>query len=175
MVTRGLFVGRFQPIHRGHVEIIKKILMEVDELIIIIGSSQASHTLENPFTAGERELMILKSLAEEKIDLSKIHIIPIVDVNNNAVWVSHVKSLSPTFHVVYSGNPLVCRLFKEAGFKVQKPPMVKRKEYWGTEIRERMLNGKNWEELVPRAVVEVIREIGGLERLKDLVKTDNPT
>ena len=171
-MKRGLFIGRFQPIHRGHIEIIKKILTEVDELIIAIGSAQESHTLENPFTAGERELMILRSLAEEKIDLSKVHIIPIPDVNNNAVWVSHVKSLSPPFHVVYSGNPLVCRLFKEAGFEVKSPPLVRRKEYWGTEIRERMLKNKNWKELVPRAVVEIIEEIDGIGRLRDLSKTD---
>lgn len=173
-MKRGLFIGRFQPLHKGHIEIIKKILREVDELIIGIGSAQESHTLENPFTAGERELMILRSLAEEKIDLSRVHIIPIPDVNNNSVWVSHVLSLSPPFHVVYSGNPLVCRLFREAGFTVRKPPMVKRKEYWGTEIRERMVKNKNWRELVPKAVAEVIEEIEGIARLRELAQTDYP-
>jgi nicotinamide-nucleotide adenylyltransferase len=173
-MKRGLFIGRFQPVHKGHIDIIKKIMQEVDELIIGIGSAQESHTLENPFTAGERELMILRSLAEEQIDLSKVHIIPIPDVNNNAIWVSYVLSLSPPFHVVYSGNPLVCRLFKEAGFEVKRPPLVKRKEYWGTEIRERMLKNKNWKELVPRAVAEVISEIDGVARLKELAQNDHP-
>jgi len=172
MTKRGIFIGRFQPPHKGHIELIKQILQEVDELIIGIGSAQESHTLENPFTAGERELMLIKALAEEKVDLSKIHIIPIPDVNNNAIWVSHVVSLSPPFHVVYSGNPLVRRLFKEAGYETRTPPMIKRRIYWGTEIRERMLKGKNWQNLVPRAVVEVIEEINGIERLKELSKTD---
>jgi len=172
MVKRGMFIGRFQPPHKGHVEIVKKILQEVDEVIIGIGSAQESHTLENPFTAGERELMITRSLADEKVDLSKIHIIPIPDVNNNAVWVSHVVSLSPPFHIVYSGNPLVRRLFKEVGFETKKPPMIKRKEYWGTEIRERMIKNKSWRELVPKAVVSVMHEIDGVRRLRDLSKTD---
>jgi len=144
----------------------------VDELIVGIGSAQESHTLENPFTAGERVLMLTRALAEADINLSRVHLIPIPDVNNNAVWVSHVISLSPPFQIVYSGNPLVRRLFKEAGFETRTPPMFKRKEYWGTEIRDRMVKGGRWEELVPKAVLEVMREIKAVERLKDLSKTD---
>ncbi len=172
MVTRGLIIGRFQPPHRGHIEICKKIMSEVDELVVGIGSAQESHTLENPFTAGERILMLTRSLADEGIDLSKVHLIPIPDVNNNAIWVTHVVSLSPPFHIVYSGNPLVRRLFKETGFETKKPPMIKRKEYWGTEIRDRMIKGKNWQELIPKAVVGVMQEIKGIDRMKDLSKTD---
>jgi nicotinamide-nucleotide adenylyltransferase len=172
VVKRGVIIGRFQPPHKGHVEVAKQILREVDELIVGIGSAQASHTLENPFTAGERVLMIKRALAEAKIDLSRVHIIPIPDVNNHAIWVSHVCSLSPPFEIIYSGNPLVRRLFKEAGFTTKTPPMFKRKEYWGTEIRDRMIKGERWEELVPKAVVKVMREIKAVERLRDLSKTD---
>jgi len=171
-VRRGIIIGRFQPPHLGHIEVSKQILREVDELIVGIGSAQESHTLENPFTAGERVLMLTRALAEADINLSRVHLIPIPDVNNNAVWVSHVISLSPPFQIVYSGNPLVRRLFKEAGFETRTPPMFKRKEYWGTEIRDRMVKGGRWEELVPKAVLEVMREIKAVERLKDLSKTD---
>lgn len=171
-MRRGVLIGRFQPPHKGHVELFKQILKEVDELIVGIGSAQESHTLENPFTAGERVLMITRALAEAGIDLSRVHIIPIPDVNNNAVWVSHVISLSPPFEVIYSGNPLVKRLFKEAGFEVKTPPLFKRKEYWGTEIRDRMIKSRNWEQLVPKSVLEVMKEINAVERLKDLSKTD---
>jgi len=168
-----MIIGRWQPPHKGHIEVAKQILREVDELIVGIGSAQESHTLENPFTAGERVLMLTRALAEAGIDLSRVHLIPIPDVNNNAVWVSHVISLSPPFEIVYSGNPLVRRLFKEAGFKTKIQPMFKRKEYWGTEIRDRMIKGGRWEDLVPKAVVEVMREIKAVERLKDLSKTDH--
>ncbi|MEM3766696.1 MAG: adenylyltransferase/cytidyltransferase family protein, partial [Candidatus Bathyarchaeia archaeon] len=34
MTKRGLFVGRFQPFHKGHLHVIKEILSEVDELVI---------------------------------------------------------------------------------------------------------------------------------------------
>ena len=172
MVKRGIQIGRFQPPHKGHVEMFKQIMGEVDELVIGIGSAQESHTFENPFTAGERALMLTRALDGAGVDLSKVHLIPIPDVNNNAVWVSHVISFSPPFSIVYSGNALVKRLFKEAGFEVRTPPLFRRKEYWGTEIRDRMLKGKRWEHLVPESVLEVMREIKAVERLRDLTKGD---
>lgn len=168
---RGLLIGRFQPFHLGHVYVIKEIAKEVDEIIIGIGSAQKSHSLENPFTAGERLMMISRSLYENGID-KNYYIIPINDIDNNSLWVSHVKSLTPPFEKVYSGNPLVKRLFKEAGKAVATPPLFNRREYSGTEIRRRMLSGEPWEELVPKAVVRVIEEVRGVERLRDLAKKD---
>ncbi|MEM1589096.1 MAG: adenylyltransferase/cytidyltransferase family protein, partial [Candidatus Bathyarchaeia archaeon] len=50
MTKRGLFVGRFQPFHKGHLQAVKEILDEVDELVIVVGSAQYSHRIDNPFT-----------------------------------------------------------------------------------------------------------------------------
>jgi nicotinamide-nucleotide adenylyltransferase len=169
---RAILIGRFQPPHLGHMEVIRKILSEADELIIGIGSAQESHTLQNPFTAGERTLMLLRSLVEERLDLSRILIVPIPDINNNALWVSHVLSFSPPFSVVYTRNPLVARLFKEAGFEVRSFPPYSRREYQGTEIRRRMIKGEPWEHLTPKAVVEIVREIKGVERLREISQSD---
>lgn len=172
MTERAILIGRFQPPHLGHLEVIKTILNEVDELIIGIGSAQESHTLENPFTAGERILMLVRMLSEAKLDLSRILIVPIPDVNNNAIWVSHVISFSPPFSVVYTRNPLVARLFKEAGYEVRSFPAYSRSEYQGREIRRRMLAGENWENLVPKSVAEVIKEINGEERIREISRDD---
>ncbi|MEM0351214.1 MAG: nicotinamide-nucleotide adenylyltransferase, partial [Archaeoglobaceae archaeon] len=91
---RGLFIGRFQPYHLGHHEVVKKILEEVDELIIGIGSAQESHSIENPFTAGERVLMISRALDEIGVK-KKVYIIPLEDIYRNSLWVSHVCSMVP--------------------------------------------------------------------------------
>jgi nicotinamide-nucleotide adenylyltransferase len=172
MVRRGLFVGRFQPFHKGHLEVIKKIADEVDELVIIVGSSQYSHRLDNPFTAGERITMIRKALEEEGIQLSRIWIIPVPDVHQHALWVSQIVGYSPKFDLVYANEPLTSRLFMEAGFRVESMPFIKREVYLATEIRKRMLAGENWKELVPSSVASFIEEIDGDVRLRDLSKTD---
>jgi len=54
---RGLLVGRMQPVHLGHLQVIRRILDEVDEVIIGVGSAQLSHTIKDPFTAGERVMI----------------------------------------------------------------------------------------------------------------------
>jgi nicotinamide-nucleotide adenylyltransferase len=63
-VKRGLYVGRFQPFHNGHLDAIKYALNSVDELVIVIGSAQYSHHSHNPFTAGERLTMVRRALDE---------------------------------------------------------------------------------------------------------------
>jgi nicotinamide-nucleotide adenylyltransferase len=168
---RGFFIGRFQPYHFGHHEVIRQILKEVDELIIGIGSAQESHTLENPFTAGERILMISRALEEIATD-KKIYIIPLEDIYRNSLWVSHVRSMVPPFDVVFSNNPLVTRLFSEAGYEVRRTDLHNRRQYQGTEIRKRILEGKKWQELVPEVVMQTIVEIGGIERIKDVSGSD---
>ena len=172
MVKRGLFVGRFQPVHNGHLEVIKRIIKNVDELVIVVGSSQYSHRLDNPFTAGERITMIRKALKEEGIQLPRIWIIPVPDVHQHALWVSQIVGYTPKFDVVYANEPLTRRLFIEAGFNVEPMPMIKREVYLATEIRKRMLAGENWKELVPSSVAKFIKDIDGEVRLRDLNKTD---
>jgi nicotinamide-nucleotide adenylyltransferase len=169
---RGLLVGRMQPVHEGHLQVIKRILEDVDEVIIGVGSAQLSHTLKDPFTAGERVMMLTKALTENGIPASKYYIIPIQDVACNSIWVAHVKMLTPPFNHVYSGNPLVQRLFKEDGNDVNVPPLYNREVYSGTEVRRRMLKGEDWKSLVPDSVIEVIKEIDGIQRIKDLSKRE---
>jgi nicotinamide-nucleotide adenylyltransferase len=172
MDLRGLLVGRMQPVHEGHLEVIKIILQEVDELIICIGSAQLSHSLKDPFTAGERMMMLTKALNENSIPASKYYIIPIQDIECNSVWTAHVKMLTPPFEHVYSGNPLVQRLFIEDGYEVTVPPLFNRKLYSGTEVRRRMLAGEDWESLVPKSVVNVIKEIDGVSRMEHLSRKE---
>lgn len=167
---RGLYIGRFQPYHLGHQAVIHKIAEEVGEIIIVVGSAQASHTPENPFTAGERLSMIYGALEDLR---DRCYVIPLQDVDRNAVWVSHVLSMTPAFDLVYSNNPLVVELFTEAGIEVRKPPMYSREVYSGTVIRELMVDGSDWKSLVPEPVASVIAKIEGTERLINIRRDDS--
>lgn len=139
-------------------------------MIIGIGSAQYSHTLKDPFTAGERHLMISSTLENENI--FQFYLVPIEDVNSNPLWVAHVESLTPKFNKVYTNNPLVRRLFTEKGYEVHSMDLMNRVAWSGTHIREKILNDKNWKKDVPKIVYEIIKEIDGVNRLKDLSKTD---
>jgi nicotinamide-nucleotide adenylyltransferase len=166
---RGFYIGRYQPFHNGHRHMIEEIAGEVDELVLGIGSAGDSHTTRNPFTAGERVMMVTKAV--EHLDITT-YVVPIEDLERNSVWVSHVQSMTPRFDVAYSNNPLVVRLFEEAGVEVRGSPMFRRDVLEGTELRERMIHGHDWEELVPETVVDVITEVGGVERIRRIAETD---
>ena len=168
-IDRGLYIGRFQPYHNGHQSVLERISKQVDEIIIGIGSAQLSHDVNNPFTAGERVMMITRSLEELSC---RYYVIPIEDVQRNALWVAHVSSMAPPFQRVFSSNPLVVQLFSERGIKVESPEMYERDSHSGTEIRKRMLYGGEWEKLVPPPVADVIEEIKGVERLCRISGTD---
>lgn len=172
MHKRGLYVGRFQPFHLGHLSAIKEVLKEVEELVIVIGSAQYSHNFNNPFTAGERLVMVRTALEECGVDSKRVWIVPVPDVHLHMMWVSSVEGYTPHFDVVYSNEPLTRRLFMESSYKVKPIRLFERKEYSSTEIRDKMLKGQNWEKLVPKSVSTFIKEIDGLNRLKDLTKTD---
>jgi len=169
-MKRGFYIGRFQPYHNGHQTVLERIAQSADEIIIGVGSAQLSHTTENPFTSGERVLMITRALAS--LDCP-FYVIPIEDVQRNALWAAHVRSMTPPFDLCYSSNPLVVRLFREAGIEVQSPAMYERDRHSGTEIRRRMREGESWEDLVPPAVVKVIREIDGVTRLCQIAQDDH--
>ena len=168
----GLLIGRIQPLHYGHMSVIEETLKEVDELIIGVGSADQSHTNSNPFTSGERVLMLSKALREYKVDPSRYYIIPLEDIACNSLWVGHVKMLTPPFQKVYSGNSLVKQLFYENNIEVVQPPLFNRKEYSGTEVRRRIIHDENWEDLLPKSVVKVINEIEGVQRIKNLNKKE---
>jgi nicotinamide-nucleotide adenylyltransferase len=174
MVIRGLYVGRFQPFHRGHLSAVKTVLDEADELVIVIGSAQYSHTIANPFTAGERLTMVRLALEEAGLDCRRLWIVPVPDVHLHMLWVSALEGYTPKFDILFSNEPLTRRLFIEAGYKVKRIRFFDRKTYSSTDIRTKMINSENWKKLVPTSVAAFITEIDGVNRLIDLTKSDKP-
>lgn len=170
MLTTGLFVGRFQPFHKGHLATVKFALGKVDQLVIVVGSAQKSHEPRNPFTAGERIMMIKDSLASEKIDTSKVLIIPVPDVDVHSLWTRQVDMLVPKYDVVFANDSFTLLLFRERGVKTEEAPLVNRSEMQATEIRGRMVSGGKWQDLVPAPVAKIINEINGVERVKAIAE-----
>ena len=171
---RGLYIGRFQPIHLGHLHCIRDVLSKTSQVIIAIGSAQFSHTLHNPFTAGERVTMLRMALDETGVDASKYFLIPIRDLRIHDLWVPYLVSQTPRFEIVFSNEPVTSRLFKEAGFRVEPIQFYDRDQFSATEIRERIVNGSGWEKLVPPSTSMYIKRIFGDERLRELVLSDKP-
>lgn len=148
---------------------VEYILKEFDELIICVMAAQYNFTLENPFTAGERIWMI-RSASKKFLD--RIIIVPILNIENNSPWIHNLKSFTPPFEVLFSNHPLVKILAEKEGMTVKPIPFLKREEYVGERIREMILEGDKWENLLPDEVVKIIEEINGVDRIKRLKEKD---
>ncbi len=169
---RGLMMGRFQPLHLGHLELVKQILDECDEVIIALTGSQFNYIEKDPFTSGERIEMIHQSLKENNIDLGKCYIVAIENQSNVATWASYLKSSLPHFDKVYSGNEYVVMLLSDSGYTVVSPKFLDREQYSATKIRQMIANDGEWEKLVPSAVSQLIKKINGVKRIKTIFQSE---
>lgn len=173
-MATGLFVGRFQPFHKGHLATVKFALKKVDTLVIVVGSAQKSHEPRNPFTAGERIAIIRSTLlADREIDAGKVLIVPVPDVDVHSLWTRQVDMLVPKYDVVFANDPFTLLLFRERGIKIVEPPLQERSRWMATEVRRRMAEGEKWQELVPAAVAKAIKEIDGVERVKAVAEREH--
>ncbi len=168
---RALFVGRFQPLHLGHIKAILEISKKY-EVIVVVGSAQESYMVKNPFTAGERTEMLIN---DKNFNGLNLNVIPVADINNHAIWVKYIISLLPKFDVVYTRNPLTKILFEKDGFNVTAQEIYTNeygKIYSGTDVRNE-ISSKNedvWKKMISADTYKFIKAIKGDERIINLTK-----
>lgn len=87
-----VFIGRFQPFHRGHLHTINEALKQAHNVIVCLGSSHSPRTVKNPFSAEERIQMISTSLNPE--DATRVYYARIIDYKyNENQWIAGVQSV----------------------------------------------------------------------------------
>jgi len=163
----GLYIGRFQPFHLGHLDAIKFALSQVENLWIGIGSSNKSNEKKNPFTADERKEMIISSIDNSARKRIQIYYIP--DVDDHAKWTYSIDSIVPKYDVVFSNDDFTQTLYQKRGIKVIPVLLKERENLSGTNIREKIAMGKSWEEFVPEGTKKVLQKIDAERRLSKIM------
>lgn len=166
-MKKGFYIGRFQPFHLGHLSAIRQALKEVGELYIGIGSSQYKGQQTNPFSGEERKEMVQRAVREADLeDRCTVYLVP--DIHEDDKWCAHVREIVPEFDLVYVGNEgLVKELFEKEG----KSPirMVEHElDISATKIREAVRKNQAWEDFLPPAVTEYLKENGGADKIRDI-------
>ncbi len=99
-----VFIGRFQPLHKGHLTVIRQGLEQAEQLIILCGSAHQSRSTRNPWTVDEREAMIRNCLTDA--DNRRVKVVPLMDsLYNDELWVRNVQSLVQGMIVAHFGTP----------------------------------------------------------------------
>lgn len=162
-----LIIGRFQPFHSGHLEIIKKYHKKNFFVKIVIGSSQKSHLRDDPFTKDERIDMIKKSLDEHNLKNYEVIFVP--DVACDDEWVDLIKKKVGGFDVLFTGNPWVKRLFRRENVELHEynERFDRIRGIKAKDIRKNLLNSKSSRGL-PRAVFNYLKVIRAFDRLKEM-------
>lgn len=83
-----VFIGRFQPFHNGHRDVILEGLKVSDKILVLVGSANKPLTPRNPFTYEQRSKMILDEFPGGSVITA-----PLNDVEyNNVKWVEHTRN-----------------------------------------------------------------------------------
>ena len=162
----GLLIGRFQPFHLGHLDAVLFGLAKTENLFICIGSSNKSNERKNPFSAEERREMIVTSIEPSIADRIKIFDVP--DVGDHEKWTFEIDKIVPKYDVIFTNDEFTKTLFEKRKISVISVVLKDREKFSGTNIRNLIIEDKNWRDLVPQGTRNVLDSINAKERLKNL-------
>lgn len=184
-----VFIGRFQPFHVGHEQVIRKALELAANVIVLVGSANKPRSIKNPWTYIERVGMIADGLDLGKTDASRITYAPLQDISyNDQKWAANVQRvvdeiIRPTIDVkgsqrvglighVKDASSYYLKLFPQWGLVEHDMNEV----ISATDLRELMFEGKNLkflQGLLPPAVYDDINKFSTTPEFKVLVEEYN--
>lgn len=162
----GLRIARIQPPHHWHLDAIQQAFSHgVKKLIIGIGSSDKSHTSDNPFSANERHHMIQTLLDQHNLSAhTEIYQLP--DFPDDAQRLQYIADKLPAFTHVVSDNPQVTDLFPDRHIIQPKNRIIIR----ASDIRQAIINQNHTiiHQFLSPEIIHYLQEIDAYERIKSL-------
>lgn len=174
----GVLIGRFQPLHIGHVELIRESLKIFDVLIVLIGSCNVTTSVKNPFTAKQREKMFLLEF-EEEIKQGKIKLDFLRDYYyDDSLWIQRVKDIvyynidpidKEDLNICITGNykdqsSYYLKLFPDWGYMKVKDNLTCDKEsnevIHAANIREELFQGRYSKYIPDSNRTEILKIVG---------------
>lgn len=163
---RALVVGRFQPLHKGHVALVTRALEDSADVVVAIGSSTAKPSLRNPFSADERRQMLTAAFQSD-VQAGRLRIVEVPDLHNPPRWVDHVLSITGRVDRVYGNDDDTMDLFERAGVPVVQSGLVDRERYQASAIRAQLAeDDAGWRKAVPAAVAPLLESWQAGKRLR---------
>ncbi len=90
-----VIIGRFQPVHNAHVEMLRRAGEQADRVVIIVGSAAKPRTFKNPWVSRERAAMLTEAVTPLKQSTgATYHIEHNIDtIYNDQAWAVRVQEL----------------------------------------------------------------------------------
>lgn len=155
----GIVIGRFQPVHKGHVQLIRQAVEDCVNVTVVVGSSEAKQGPRNPFSLAERMEML-------EAACPGVRFVAVPDIHDPPNYPAHVASLVGDFDRVFGNDEGTLDLFEMAGYKATSPGLMEREKLEGKTIRAWMAEGDSaWRNAVPAPVAAILDRIEGSKRL----------
>ena len=159
----GLFIGRFQPFHLGHIDALKQARKYgITEFFIGIWSSNKEHTAENPFSHEERKTMITKILNSLGV---KFTIYPLPDMEKDDDRKEYVINNLPKFDAIISGNPLTTSIFKKNKYAISNIKITKDIKSTAIKHMIHIWDIEGLKELIPGQIITYLQSMKADKRL----------
>ena len=155
----GIVIGRFQPFHIAHRELIKHSLSLADKVIVILGSARSASDVRNPFTPAMREEIIRACFPE---DSARLIFRAVRDYPyNDHVWTAEVQNLVGEIVEEEHAKITVVGFFKDrSSYYLNLFPQWNFEEFYvsdkkllninATQIREKFFTESvDWKDLLP--------------------------
>ena len=149
-------IARFKPVHKNHASMLISICKRVKHVYIGLGSVNC-YDMKNPFTAKESADMVRLVLK----DFSNYSFIEVPDFWDGPKWRGYMlKSFGKLSHFVVANEYVVNLLQND--YNIIHPSLLVPKEKMinvnATMVRIAMAKGEHWEHLVPKEVVDYIKQ-----------------
>jgi len=168
--------GEFQPLHRGHIQLLKHIAARFPHIVIGLCGADAPVSADRPLTVTERQTLMEDVLAttawslvegdDDSIAHPHFAFLNLKDTENDQAWLEQISEAAPDISAVYTTNQSVADIFSSANFPVFSHQMYKPAEYKCLEIRRRIVKKEPWDRLVPTKVERFLSTPSTLARFQ---------
>ena len=179
IIDMGVIHGRFQVLHLDHLKYLLAGKALCRHLVVAVTNPdptlvkddetdpQRSDPLANPLTYFERYVLVRAVLAEAGIPLEEFSVVPL-PINFPELYRYYVPLEAVFFLTIYDdwGRRKLSQ-FQSLGLKTrilwERP--IQEKGITGQEVRRRMIEGADWEELLPPASAALMKDWNIPQRL----------
>lgn len=172
MTDEAVIIGRFQPLHLGHEDLIEYARASYDEVTLLTAEGRDHPSDRNPLTLEERD-NLLDAVYD---DASDLNIGELYDDNEGIHnGIETVTDELASYHedqedvVCLTENPETIDALGDT-YEIEAPPETEYREkpYRGGHVRELAANGEDWTVGVSEEVENLLEDYGFEQRMEDL-------
>lgn len=158
-----ILIGRFQPFHNAHAQLLQKAFEQAEQVIVALGSHRVAPNIKNPWNSAQRETMVRESVTP--VQQARLSFVYVRDyLYNDNLWAAELQSQIASLTGDAKSIVLIGHRKDSSSYYLEGFPQWEFQEFpqrlplSATQLRESYFRGQSdWENQVPRAVREFMQ------------------